>query len=185
MFTEKLRSQELWYAILVRMGRENSVKDQILEKEKELVPADLIVPEQPKNYLTDRDMTERYKDFSGYIFIKLMMNIFRYNILLQLDNVYRFLGTVHSDGKLVFYVPSYIPEQQINNVKRYLKGETDIKKSTKTTFSIGDKVEIISGDLASIQGKIVSLSNNTACISPECFFGQTIKVPLEKVCICD
>lgn len=186
MFMSKLHSQkELWYAILVRIGREVSVKEQILKNEKELTLIDLIVPELPKNYLTDADMTTRYKNFSGYIFIKLIMDIIHYNILLQLENVYRFLGTVHSDGKLAFYIPSYIPQQQIDNVKRYLKGGLDNKKLIKNNFTIGNKVEIISGDLASIQGKIVSLTNNTACISPECFFGQTIKVSLEKICICN
>ena len=124
MFTEKLRSQELWYAILVRMGRENSVKDQILEKEKELVPADLIVPEQPKNYLTDRDMTERYKDFSGYLDIISCNFIFYVNDLDKYEDILKWYldindgGTVHT-------------EMELNRVKLLLEKEQNTQQIKK------------------------------------------------------
>lgn len=173
-----IKDTESWYAILVRAGREPSIKQQLLSLEKELEFSDLIVPE-PHN-LSDY---ERYKNFSGYIFLKVLLDFIRYTTLLQLEYVYRFLGSIHILGDEICYIPSLIPEEQISNVRNYLNGKTEPVKK-EFAFNVGDEVEITSGDLASLKGSVISLTNNYACILPKSIFGQTVKVPVERVCVC-
>ena len=99
-FFDRLPRKEAWFGILVRTGKESKVREAIIDKEKELNLKDLVVPEPPKNrFEKDNDLNARYKNLAGYILVKFMMDIVCYNILLQIDHVYRFLGSVNIDKK--------------------------------------------------------------------------------------
>lgn len=186
MFTEKLSHSESWYAILVKQGKETRIKERFQELKQQLDIKDFVVPEPPEIKTKDEELGERYKDLLGYVLIKIVLNIERYNALLQLDNVYRFLGTICGGSiysQYASYLPSCIPEKQVYNVRRYLSGECQ-PTCIVNKFSLGDEVEIMTGDLATIKGKIIQLSDNYAYITPREIFSQIIKVPIEKLSAC-
>lgn len=173
-----------WYVMLVKMGKESVIKERILGNEDlEDGIKDLIVPE-PCEYIEKEvvgdSINERHKDFLGYVFIKANLISSYYQILLEIDNVYRFLGNLHSGS---YYIPSRIPEEQIETVKKYLKGN-DNKVVEDNGLKVGAQVEITSGDLASITGRIIGLSENFVSIMPKDLFCQVVKVPFSKVAAC-
>ena len=66
MFLEKLFEKESWYVIVVRAGKESSVKEQILRAKEKLLVLDIIIPEPPTKKSENPEVNHRYKDFLGY-----------------------------------------------------------------------------------------------------------------------
>jgi len=187
MFEENFNSNHSWYAMLVRMGKEKTIKQHILKSDVEI--DDIIIPEPPQKATEDEEFNLRYMILLGYIFVKTKLNVDSYQQLLKIESVYRFLGSIRfiSDIPSVvsmtstIYFPCRIMEYQIVNLKKYLNGEYKEEIDEKSMFNLGDDVEIISGDLSSVHGKISNLVGNYAYITPQKFFTQTIKVPIKKI----
>jgi len=184
-FAERLQANDLtWYTISVRAGREQKIRDLIMNQESELGLKDIVVPEPVAKKHTDE--LDRYTYLLGYIFVKLVLDIDRYHVLLQIDDTFRFLGNLYyiEELKRHFYIPAPIPEKQIRNVREYLAGALKFVVPKSDKLTIGDEVEIKSGDLASVRGTIANISKNYVSIITKSFFNQLIKVPIEKVAAC-
>jgi len=167
-FFTRLSMRSMWFGMLVKMGKEANVKNAIGDI---LCLEDSVVP--------NIGLSCNHRDLAGYVLIKLIMDVYSYNILLQLDYVYRFLGSINVEGKNIYYLPQRIPEEQISNIKRYLNGHE--VHHEKKCFSIGDEIQIKSGDLINIKGKVISMNDNYVNIMPQiATFSQVIKVPVEK-----
>lgn len=187
MLEERLHHDtDHWYVMLVKMGREAEVKECILSEECTKEIKEIIAPEPYSVFFNDEtgeNIETRYKHFLGYIFLKTNLSLEKYQTLLSFSSVYRFLGSLEDskDKKMKYYIPSRIPEEQIKKLKNYLNGYEEENFSSK--LKIGSSIEITSGDLASIKGEIISLTDKYATITAKELLGQTVKVPYEKIAV--
>ena len=156
-----------WYAISVLNGKEQEVGEELLARFKikeMLIPVMEAVDE----------FDDIYKYFSGYIFVKLCLTPNLYNHMADMNCV-KFLGKTRT------LLPAAIPKTDINQVKRYI--DKNKKNSKKIKIKIDDEVVIKSGDLASVQGKVIEISKRHAKVSPN-YLLNTIKVPLNNLAVC-
>ena len=188
-FASKLNNTvDKWYAIYVRAGKEKDIKTSILKRTDFLEVKDIIIPEPVKAgknlTLFEEELNERHINFLGYIFIKLILNASKYNTILEMDFIYRFLGSVFCTKKAVFYVPSVIPQKEIDNVKKYLNCTPQSVLKYQSEFKMFQDVMIKRGGLSEIRGKIVELTNSYAIILPSIMLQHPIKVALNNLVAC-
>jgi len=178
--TKIRRNRDLWYVMQVKAGKEPEIKKRLYGKEKEYHIKDLIIPEalEIEEELINEEDKYRYKTFLGYVFIKLCLDYSKYTDILAIDDIYRFLGSLYKDRKNLIYIPSFVPEKQVKNVKKYLNYQTKMIK--KHRFKINDLVIIKDGDLAGLEGKIVEIKNDYAKINP-IMFQKIVKVSLNNL----
>lgn len=173
----KLRNNEEWYVMAVRMGKEPYVKEKILNDNDEFEAKDFLVPEPPAVKSTfmflDEDINERYKWLLGYLFIKIKLNDERYYKILSVDNVYRFLFFSGSS------TPANVNEEQVEGLRNYLNGKSVSKKKVK--FDLGQEVMIKKGDLADIHGKILQITKSHVTILPIIGIQHPIRISLNSV----
>lgn len=172
-----------WYVMQVRAGKEPNIKQHLIEIENDYGIQDLIVPE-PLNIEIkaeyDKEIRDRYKHLMGYMFVKLNLEYSNYIQILQVENIYRFLGNLcRIDKNIVMYTPMFVREREIENVRTYLFD--GIKKTEKIEFNIGDKVKIKDGDLIGIEGKIIDINDSYVKIMPESFLQKVIKVSADNL----
>jgi len=168
---------DAWYALVNSPGREVDIKNHIIANNDTLNIVDMVIPEPSEG--RRKEEQNRYRYFLGYVFIKTSLNIQKYNKILNIDGVYKFLENLCFDkGKV--YIPVCIPEDQMLRLKEYLNGIIIVTKN-KNEFDIGDDVEIMSGDLKGINGKIMSLTNNYAGLIAKNGFNQIIRVPVDRI----
>lgn len=175
---ERLSQQtNSWYALLVTAGKESNIKEKLNNKKEELPVLDMVIPEP-----IEKRSEERWKYFMGYIFLKVKLDPDLYHEILSQSYIYRFLGSLHNDKKTrqLYYIPQSIPEKQVNNVRNFLFGESIVFDNR---LKVGDEVQIISGDLAEIKGKLIDISNNYATLISDTFFNQTIKISIDKIAL--
>lgn len=174
------RHEEAWFALVVRPGRETDIKNNINGiNEDELQVVDMVIPEPLEGRRKKEEEANRYKYFLGYVFIKINLTAKKINTFLKMEYVYRFLENVARENKNITS-PAMIPDKQMQNLKMYLDGSGMITNK-HSEFKIGDDVEIVSGDLHGIRGKIMSLSNTYAGLLAKKGFNQIIKVPVGRI----
>jgi len=178
--TEIKRHADLWYVMQVRAGRELEIKKKLVGEENDYKIKDLIIPEaiEVEHDLVDDDDKNRYKMFLGYIFIKICLDYSKYTDILSIEDIYRFLGSLYKKEKNLIYIPSFVPEREVKNVKKYLNYQTKISK--KNLFKIGDTVIIKDGDLANLEGVIIEIKNDNAKINPR-LFQKPVRVSINKL----
>lgn len=180
-FDKFCTNRDDWYAIHVRAGRETTVKEKILANQRVNV-VEVVAPEARCELMEDEP--GRHKCLLGYMFVKFMMNIDAYHYLLDVEDVYRFLGFLYRNKSTRerVYIPRYIPETQINNVKTFLEGREE-KENKGPLFSIGDEVEIVDGELSSVRGTVTEMNSTHVSLLSRSFFNQVIKVPFGRVAL--
>lgn len=162
-----------WYALVVIAGREQEMKDLYLSS-KELDVQDAISMESDV----------QAEDLSGYVFLKMKMNIKKFGIIMENECVLRFIGKPYGDYSTKTYIPDVISEADINKIKTsaFIKPQTIAeKKKSKKKLKVGDEVVIIEGDLASIRGKIIEIGVRKIKIEPESFLGKIITVTHKNI----
>ena len=111
---------------------------------------------------------------SCYIFVKITKD--DYIKVLETENVLRF---VRFSKNLIS-----IPEKEIDIMKRVV-GEANIEVSAEPwSFCIGDEVEIISGNLTGIQGKLIKKQGNHQMIVELGKYGLYITTECTKLSYC-
>ena len=177
-FSTKVKEKkDSWYVMQVKAGKEPNIKKHLTEKNifgiKELIvpePLDIKIKTDD-----DKELRDRYKHFMGYVFVKLSLDYLTYVQILEIDNIYRFLGNLYrKKNKKIMYTPMFIREKEIKRVKSYLFDGA--KKKEKEIFNIGDKVKIKDGDLANIEGKVVEVNDDQVKLVPQLFLQKIIKV---------
>jgi len=131
-----------WFAVYTSFRREKLVKKMLDKKNIEC-------------YLPINRVTRRYAsrnkivDFpliSCYLFVKITKG--EYVPVLETEHVMKFTKI----GRDLFA----IPEREINIIKRVV-GEGLEVSMEQTDFRLGDDVEIISGNLTGLKGKLISV----------------------------
>ncbi|MEM6628529.1 MAG: UpxY family transcription antiterminator [Bacteroidota bacterium] len=133
-----------WFAIYTRFKCEKRVCQEL---ERKGVHA--YVPLQTvKRQYTKKVKTHHLPLISCYVFVKITQR--EYISVLETDNVVDFVRFAH---QLIA-----IPEQEIHILKRVTM-EPDILESIEANasgFEVGDKVEIIAGNLTGLKGKLLA-----------------------------
>ena len=180
LLEQKLANNKLsWYILSVTFGKEAEIKKKLMNLEDSLDLVDVIAPEPLKDKENDI-----YKYFLGYAFIQTTLNVSKYGRIIELEHIFRFLGSVAEiTKKQHLYLPYKIPDKQMVNVKDFLTGKRTLE--TVNEFNVDDKVIIAKGDLATIKGKIIEINKKDAKILPETFFQNVIVVPLASLARCE
>ncbi len=125
-----------WYALYLRSRYEKKVYEALEKKEIEVF---LPLIEKLHTW-SDRKKKVIEPLFRGYIFVKTDLR--DKEIILMTEGVVRFVG--------INQRPSWIPEIQIDWLKRIVKGSTDVQY--EKYIEVGNKVRIASGTLAGVEG---------------------------------
>jgi len=132
---------KFWYAIYVKSKTEKRVASEL-----SLMKID--------NYLPLRKVLRQWSDrkkwiedplFKSYVFVNIEQN--EYYTVLQTPGVVKYISF---EGKAV-----PIPPQQIDAIKYYLE-EKDPEQPKPTNWSKGQHVEVISGSMTGLTGKLVA-----------------------------
>ncbi len=134
-----------WFAVYLKYKREKLVRDRLLEKGIEVyLPL--------KKYI--RHYTRKIREvelplISCYIFTKITKK--EYLPVLKTPDVVSFVKL----SKSIFA----IPEDELNLIKRIMGEGIDIDIEPNT-YQVGDKVEIIGGNLTGIKGTLLEKNKN-------------------------
>ena len=135
-----------WYAVFVKTGEENKVK-QRLDYRFKGNPAVKV----PKKIIKERKQGKWYRRarnlFPGYIFIHGILDASSYKKLRQVPGLYKLLCTDRE--------PVRIPRKEIE-VFSHLFDEEDVIQESDI-FMEGDRVTIINGPLTALEGKILKV----------------------------
>lgn len=180
----------MWYILAVCPGREIKVRRKIIDggfKAEEFIVPDVDVDLKKANEKLykqiSKEIHERCKLLAGYFFLKIELTRDVYVRILELENIYCFLGEyMHNKGR----VPRHVPEREMNRVKEFLKCEK-IKtiQVKKIKYKIDDEVLIVSGYLENIQGRILEILGSNVRVMPSTFSSTSIIVPANVIEKCE
>ncbi len=135
-----------WYAIFVKTGEENLVKERLDYRFKGN-PAVMI----PKKIIKERKNGKWYRRvrnlFPGYIFIHGVLDEKNYKNLWQVPGLFKLLCTDRE--------PVQIPPYEIEIFSHLFDKEDVIEESD--IYMEGDEVSIINGPLTALKGKIIKV----------------------------
>lgn len=141
-----MNNDSAWYAIFVKTGEENLVKER-LDYRFQGSPAVMI----PKKIIKERKSGKWYRRvrnlFPGYLFIHGVLDAETYKKLWQVPGLYKLLCTDRE--------PVQIPRYEIEVFSHLFDKEDTIQESD--IFMEGDQVTIVSGPLIALQGKILKV----------------------------
>jgi transcriptional antiterminator RfaH len=134
---------EKWYALYVSSRAEKKVEVELTKKGIE-------------NYLPLKTTLRRWSDrkkwvkmplIPGYIFVRILFK--NYLMALQTNHVVAF---VRFEGK-----PAFIPDRQIDFLKRMLKQTDYTWEVTTEQFTPGQMVEIIAGPFIGMEAELIAI----------------------------
>jgi len=107
--------------------------------------------------------------FRGYIFVKTDLR--DREIVLRTSGVIRFVGILNK--------PSRVPDLQIDWLRRVVGGSKEVQR--ESYLEVGERVKIISGPLAGVEGIISRVNGTSRVIVPIAAVQQSVsfQVPSE------
>ena len=153
-----------WYVLYTRPKFEWKVADEICELNME-------------SYLPYRIMLRRWSDrikkikdplFPNYVFARL--NINEKSKVLQIPGVVKF---VSFDDK-----PVYLKDYEIENIRRIQSADSAIKQ--ESFYCEGDKVRVISGAFAGIEGILLKSINEKRLVIKFPIIKQAVSVEIDS-----
>lgn len=147
---EKAGSLPRWYAVHTRSRHEKLVARQFLEKQIEA-------------FLPLHTEVHRWKDrykkvevplFSGYVFAQFARGSMRRQAVLKTTGVIRIVGFGQSDAP--------VPDEQIEALRRVV--ESDVLVEKHKYLRVGQRVKVISGALAGVEGILKRIKGNARLI---------------------
>ena len=154
-----------WYAVYVKSRTEKKVA-----VEFEIDGVDFYLPLVKKlKQWSDRKKWVEEPLFRSYIFVNIEQ--VQYYDILQIQNVVKY---VSFEGKAV-----PIREEQIEAVKYYLN-EKDPENIDQQTWEKGQKVEIISGSMAGLQGELIEVKGKKKVKVEIEVVGKTLVIQIPK-----
>lgn len=182
---DELNEEELshikthWYVVNTVVGRENQVKNHLMQKTNEGGPLSGIVDEilvAEEEVPSGKEGRMKKKNlFSGYILIHMKMTPEARYEVRNSDGVTGFIGSTakHKD-------PIPISDEEVDEIKKKI-GQM---KNTTVDFIIGDEVEILSGAFKESTGKVIEMNpeRNEATVQLILFGRETpTDIPFEDL----
>ncbi len=174
------KGEKLWYIVQTYSGKENSVKENLINRIKSMNMEEqifqVIVPEQivqEKKEEKDGKITIKEKTvkvFPGYVFVEMIDNEDSWWVVRNTPQVTGFLG---SSGKKARPVP--VPEAEMEPILEMC----GIVKTKELSYQVGDYVTIVSGNFKDQTGRVdlIDLEKNEVTVAIE-MFGREVTVTI-------
>lgn len=147
-----------WYVVNTYAGHENRVKENLERRIETMGLQDylfrVIVAEETEIEYKNGKEVEKVKNlFSGYVFVEMIMTDEAWYIVRNTPGVTGFIGSSGGGAK-----PFPVAEDEIESILRRL-GLSERK--VNLDFKLGDRVKILSGAFAGVEGTVEELDNDT------------------------
>jgi transcription antitermination factor NusG len=158
-----------WYVVYVRSRAEKKAEAELQQKNIETY-----LPVQRKlRQWSDRKKWVEMPLISGYLFVHITRK--EYHLVLQSNYV---VSYVRFEG-----AAAIIPDNQIENLKLMLKQDNLDIEITQETFELGQRIEVVSGPLIGLCGKLVKIkgNNKVAVILEQLGYSAVIEISSENL----
>ncbi len=147
-----------WYVVNTYAGHENRVKENLQRRVETMGLQDclfrIVVAEVTEIEYKNGKEVEKVKNlFSGYLFVEMIMSDEAWYIVRNTPGVTGFIGSSGGGAK-----PFPVAEDEIESILRRL-GMSDRK--IQIDFKVGDRVKILSGAFAGVEGNVEELHDDT------------------------
>lgn len=147
-----------WYVVNTYAGHENRVKENLERRVETMGLQDslfrIIVAEETEIEFKNGKKVEKVKNlFPGYLFVEMMMTDEAWYIVRNTPGVTGFIGSSGGGAK-----PFPVAEDEIESILRRL-GMSERK--VLVNFKIGDRVKILAGPFAGVEGTVEDLHDDT------------------------
>ena len=145
-----------WYVVNTYAGHENKVKENLERRVETMGLQDclfrIIVAEESEIEYKNGKKTEKVKNlFPGYLFVEMIMTDEAWYIVRNTPGVTGFIGSSGGGAK-----PFPVAEEEIDSILRRL-GMSE--KQVQIDFTVGDRVKILAGPFANVEGTVESLDD--------------------------
>lgn len=134
-----------WFAVWTKSRQEKTVAAMIAS----LGITNFLPLKSESRQWSDRKQTVNVPLFSGYLFVRMSLSDGNKLLVLQVPGVAGFVGNSHG--------PSPIPEDQIEAVRTVV--ERRVECTVHPLLEEGDRVRVIRGPLAGIEGRLVRMNS--------------------------
>lgn len=148
-----------WYVVTCYSGQEKTVKNYIEQRTEtmpelqESVKEVLIAEETEVDYKNGKKVEKVVNMNPGNIYVHMVLESKAWYAIRNTPGVTGILGS-SGHGKL----PTAVPEEEMENILRML-GKSD--KKLVVDFKVGDRVRIVSGAFANVEGTIESMNDES------------------------
>lgn len=147
-----------WYVVNTYAGHENRVKENLERRVETMGLQDclfrIVVAEETEIEYKNGKEVEKVKNlFSGYLFVEMIMTDEAWYIVRNTPGVTGFIGSSGGGAK-----PFPVADDEIESILRRL-GMSERKVIIE--FAIGDRVKILSGSFAGVEGTVEELNDDT------------------------
>lgn len=147
-----------WYVVNTYAGHENRVKENLERRVETMGLEDylfrIVVAEETEVEYKNGKEVEKVKNlFSGYLFVEMIMTDEAWYIVRNTPGVTGFIGSSGGGAK-----PFPVAEDEMESILRRL-GMSERK--VNIDFQIGDRVKILSGAFAGVEGSVEELNDET------------------------
>ncbi len=147
-----------WYVVNTYAGHENKVKENLERRVETMGLQDylfrIIVAEETEIEYKNGKKVEKVKNlFSGYLFVEMIMTDEAWYIVRNTPGVTGFIGSSGGGAK-----PFPVAEEEIDAILRRL-GMSE--KKVQIDFAVGDRVKILAGPFAKVEGTVEELHDDT------------------------
>jgi transcription antitermination factor NusG len=168
---EKINTSQIyqWHVVYIRSRAEKKAELELQNKNIETY-----LPLQRKlRQWSDRKKWVEMPLISGYLFVRISRK--EYDQVLQVNHV---VSYVRFEGKAAI-----IPESQIESLKLMLKQDNLEISVTQENFEVGQKIEVVSGPLIGLQGKLVKIKgkNKVAVVLEKLGYSAVIEISTENL----
>ncbi|KXT29043.1 transcription termination/antitermination factor NusG [Candidatus Phytoplasma oryzae] len=170
-----------WYIIQTYSGYENSVQEDLLKlthsktKISKLI-FEVICPKE-KYFKIRADGTKQEKEkkmFSGYVFVKMIVNDYSWFVVKNIPKVTNFLGSIRGNNN-----DSRRPVPLSNNEIQPILIKIGLETKKNYDYLINKKVEIINGSFSGQVGNVSYLDYNQNKLIVEIdLFGRTTPIEI-------
>lgn len=173
--------EKKWYVVNTYSGHENKVKEKLEMRASSMNMEDkicrVVVPEETVIEEKDGVTKEKVKKlFPGYILVEMVMTDEAWFVVRNTPGVTGFIGSSGKGAK-----PTPLQPFEVDNLLKSM-GVTKVKENLSLVE--GDKVNIISGPFAGMNGKIESINkeDKVANVAVDLFGQETsVEVELEQI----
>lgn len=147
-----------WYVVNTYAGHENRVKENLERRVITMGLQDslfrIVVAEETEIEYKNGKEVEKVKNlFSGYLFVEMMMTDEAWYVVRNTPGVTGFIGSSGGGAK-----PFPVADDEIESILRRL-GMSERK--VNIDFAVGDRVKILSGAFAGVEGSVETLDDET------------------------
>lgn len=147
-----------WYVVNTYAGHENRVKENLLRRVETMGLQDclfriVVAEEKEIEYKNGKEVEKTTNLFSGYLFVEMIMTDEAWYVVRNTPGVTGFIGSSGGGAK-----PFPVADEEIESILRRL-GMSE--RRVQIDYKIGDRVRILSGAFANVEGTVEELHNDT------------------------